>query len=182
MQQETFSCRLAGPQDLEELVRTRLLVLRAANGLAPDAPLPQVEAETRRYFAAGLQNGSVAAFLVEAQGEFAAAGGVSFYSVMPTCCTPTGQKAYIMNMYTAPAWRRKGIATALLDRLVMLCLDKGVTTITLEATAMGRPVYEKYGFVPQQNEMELPLATARQKAAAAQQEICVSSPRVQREK
>lgn len=148
--------RLAGPADLDELVRARLMVLRAANGLAPQAPLPQVEAETRRYFEEGLVTGSFAAVLVLAGGELAATGAVSFYEVMPTCHTPTGKKAYIMNMYTAPAWRRRGLATRVLDRLVRECRARGVDTITLEATAMGRPVYERYGFVPMECEMELP--------------------------
>ena len=100
--------------------------------------------------------GSFAAVLVLAGGELAATGAVSFYEVMPTCHTPTGKKAYIMNMYTAPAWRRRGLATRVLDRLVRECRARGVDTITLEATAMGRPVYERYGFVPMECEMELP--------------------------
>lgn len=32
---------------------------------------------------------------------------------------------------------------------------KGITSISLEATAMGRPLYEKYGFVKMNDEMEL---------------------------
>ena len=107
-----------------------------------------------------LRNGMIllvfAAVLVLAGGELAATGAVSFYEVMPTCHTPTGKKAYIMNMYTAPAWRRRGLATRVLDRLVRECRARGVDTITLEATAMGRPVYERYGFVPMECEMELP--------------------------
>ena len=37
-------------------------------------------------------------------------GGVSFFEVMPTYNNPSGTKAYIMNMYTKPEYRRKGIA------------------------------------------------------------------------
>ena len=32
---------------------------------------------------------------------------------------------------------------------------QGVSQITLEATEMGRPLYEKYGFVKMEDEMEL---------------------------
>lgn len=32
----------------------------------------------------------------------------------------------------------------------------GITVISLEATVMGRPLYEKYGFIKMNNEMELP--------------------------
>ena len=33
---------------------------------------------------------------------------------------------------------------------------RGVTAISLEATAMGRPLYERFGFVSMEHEMELP--------------------------
>jgi len=61
-----------------------------------------------------------------------------------------------MNMYTDPAYRRKGIAYRTLDLLVRDAKRLGVTAISLEATDMGRPLYEAYGFVPMNGEMELP--------------------------
>ena len=75
------------------------------------------------------------------------AGGVSYYRVMPTFHNPTGHCAYIMNMYVRPAYRRRGIATAMLDVLVADARRQGVGRIGLEATDMGRPLYERYGFI-----------------------------------
>lgn len=86
---------------------------------------------------------------------FVGAGGVSFYQVMPTYHNPTGRKAYIMNMYTAPEFRRRGIAFHTLDLLVKETKKQGVSQISLEATEMGRPLYERYGFVKMNDEMEL---------------------------
>ena len=74
---------------------------------------------------------------------------------MPTFHNPSGEKAYIMNMYTAPDYRRQGIALKTLDILVKDIKSKGITEISLEATDMGRPLYEKYGFVAADNEMTL---------------------------
>jgi ribosomal protein S18 acetylase RimI-like enzyme len=88
-------------------------------------------------------------------GPFVGAGGVSFYQVMPTYHNPTGKKAYIMNMYTAPEYRRHGIAIHTLDLLVKDVRKQGVSHIALETTEMGRPLYEKYGFVKIEDEMEL---------------------------
>ena len=59
-------------------------------------------------------------------------------------------------MYTRPGYRRKGIAYKTLDMLINAAKCKGITSISLEATAMGRPLYEKYGFVKMNDEMELP--------------------------
>ena len=87
--------------------------------------------------------------------NFIGAGGVSFYQVMPTYHNPTGKKAYIMNMYAAPEYRRQGIAIHTLDLLVKDVRKQGISQIALEATEMGRPLYEKYGFVKMEDEMEL---------------------------
>ena len=88
--------------------------------------------------------------------KLAGTGGVSYYRVMPTYHNPTGRKAYIMNMFTDPVYRRRGVALRTLDLLVRDAKSRGVTAIALEATEMGRPLYEKYGFVKMNGEMELP--------------------------
>lgn len=75
---------------------------------------------------------------------------------MPTYHNPCGKKAYIMNMYTLPEYRRRGIAAKTLDMLVKDAWNKGIRAISLEATDMGRLLYEKYGFVKMNAEMELP--------------------------
>ena len=63
----------------------------------------------------------------------------------------------IMNMYTRPEYRRRGIAYHMLDLLVRDAADRGIDAISLEATRMGRSLYEKYGFVKMNDEMELPV-------------------------
>lgn len=142
--------------DLDVLIRTRIDVLRAANQLSEDVDMSEVERQSRDYYAMALGDGSHAAYLVFAGDRFVGAGGVSFFQVMPTYHNPTGWKAHIMNMYTAPEYRRRGIAWSTLDLLVKEARERGVTAISLEATAMGRLLYEKYGFIPMKDEMELP--------------------------
>ena len=103
-----------------------------------------------------LKDGSHTAYLVFNGEKLAGTGGVSYYRVMPTYHNPTGRKAYIMNMFTDPTYRRRGVARRTLDLLVRDAKSRGVTAIALEATEMGRPLYEKCGFVKMNGEMELP--------------------------
>ena len=144
--------------DLDILTETRIEVLRAANRLDASADMTQVERATLAYYRSALADGSHTAYLVFDGDVFVGAGGVSYYAVMPTYHNPTGRKAYIMNMYTCPAYRRRGIAARTLDLLVQDARGRGVHAISLEATSMGRPLYEAYGFVPMTSEMELPEA------------------------
>ena len=114
-----------------------------------------MEKESYAYYRRALETGEHIAYLVYDNGAFVGAGGVSFYQVMPTYHNPTGKKAYIMNMYTAPEYRRQGIAIHILDLLVKDAKEQGVLQIALEATYMGRPLYERYGFAKMEDEMEL---------------------------
>lgn len=142
-------------EDIEELVRTRIIVLRAANKLSDDVDMSIVEQESYTYYKRALEVNEHIAYLVYDNDKFIGAGGVSFYQVMPTYHNPSGKKAYIMNMYTAPEYRRQGIAFHTLDLLIKDAKERGVSSIALEATDMGRPLYEKYGFVKMEDEMEL---------------------------
>lgn len=143
-------------EDIEILTETRIEVLRAANKLSGDTDMSAVEKQSYSYYQKALCNGSHIAYLVFDGNRFVGAGGVSFFQVMPTYHNLSGNKAYIMNMYTNPEYRRKGIAYKTLDMLIKDAKSRGVTAISLEATAMGRPLYEKYGFVEMKDEMELP--------------------------
>ena len=152
---KNYEYKKATIADIDELVRTRIIVLRAANKLSNDVDMSLVEKESYEYYKSALETGEHIAYLVYDNETFIGVGGVSFYQVMPTYHNPTGKKAYIMNMYTTPEYRRQGIAIHTLDLLVKNAREQDVAQIALESTDMGRPLYEKYGFVKMEDEMEL---------------------------
>ena len=147
--------RIATIDDIEILTKSRIEVLKAANKLTDDTDMFEVEKASRDYYLRALVDGSHTAVLVFDNDKFIGAGAVSYYQVMPTYHNPSGKKAYIMNMYTNPEYRRQGIAFRTLDILVNDAKKRGITQIYLEATDMGKPLYEKYGFTIMPSEMEL---------------------------
>lgn len=152
---ESLLYRRAGSHDRELLTRLRLEVLRAANGLEEDVDLSLTELESRRYYETCFPEDSHAAWLVFDGEEVVGTGAVSFYQVMPTYHNPSGKKAYIMNMYTRPDYRRRGIAYRVLELLTAEAEMRQIDAVTLEATAAGRPLYEAFGFTAMRDEMEL---------------------------
>lgn len=142
--------------DIEILTDIRIEVLRAANQLSEDVDMSEVKKQSYDYYKKSLADGTHTAYLIYDGDIVAGAGGISYYRVMPTYHNASGNKAYIMNMYTNPNYRRKGIAYKTLKLLVDDAREKGITHISLEATDMGRPLYEKFGFVKMIDEMELP--------------------------
>lgn len=147
--------RKADHSDLELLVQSRIQVLRAANNLSNDEDMSLVEKESLRYYHECFDDDSHTAYLVFDGDTFVGAGGISFFKVMPTFHNPSGKKAYIMNMYTSPLYRRQGIAYKTLDLLVQEAKSRGIDLISLEATEMGKPLYRMYGFAEMKDEMVL---------------------------
>ena len=62
MQEEirrAFRYKKAAIEDLDQLVQTRMIVLRAANELAENVDMTQVEKETKAYYKRALSTGEI---------------------------------------------------------------------------------------------------------------------------
>jgi len=76
----------------------------------------------------------------------AGCASMSFMRIMPTFSHPTGKRAHLMNVYTRSEYRRQGIAREMVNMLIDETWKRGATEISLDATKMGRPLYESLGF------------------------------------
>lgn len=74
-----FEYKKATVENIDELVRTRIIVLRAANKLSDDVDMSVVEKESYVYYKRALEIGEHIAYLVYDNEIFIGAGGVSFY-------------------------------------------------------------------------------------------------------
>jgi len=146
----------ADESDIKVLIKTRIQVLRGVNKLSDHIDISLLEKESYTYYENCFKEDSHVAFLAFDGDIFVGSGGICFYKVMPSYHNLLGKKAYIMNIYTNPEYRRRGIARNVLDSLIKEANDRGIFDISLEATSMGRPLYEKYGFVSAESDMELP--------------------------
>ena len=84
--------------------------------------------------------------MAEAGTEIVAISGLTLESQPPYAGNLSGRTAYIMNMYTKPAWRRKGIASDLLAEILEFLMKKKIEKVHLLATTQGKPIYEESGF------------------------------------
>lgn len=140
-----FIYKTATHQDIDILVTTRIEVLRAANKLADQVDMSEVAAQSRDYYEKALKDGSHTAILVYDKDQIIGAGGISYFRVMPTYHNPTGRKAYIMNMYTNPAYRQKRDCIPDAEFTGGGCKEQRIDAISLEATEMGRRCMKNSG-------------------------------------
>jgi GNAT superfamily N-acetyltransferase len=66
----------------------------------------------------------------------------------------------VVNVYTEPAWRGRGVARALMEALMDWATAAGFDRVVLHASDAGRPLYLSLGFVPS-NEMRWAAAEGR---------------------
>ena len=58
----------------------------------------------------------------------------------------TSPRPHVINVYTMPAWRHRGVARALMQELLTWAITAEVDRVTLNASAAARPLYEQLGF------------------------------------
>jgi GNAT superfamily N-acetyltransferase len=64
------------------------------------------------------------------------------------------RRGNVVNVYTADAWRRRGLARRLMDAILDWCRANSLDVVVLHASKDGRPLYDSMGFTAT-NEMRL---------------------------
>ena len=145
----------AGPGDLEELIRWRMEVLRDVF-----APLPEKDAEPLRkrnigyYKETFISGGHIACFAF-LDGVKVGCGGMCLQREMPSPDNPSGQCAYLMNIYTRPDYRGRGIGGAVVSFLIAEARKRQITKVYLEAAENAVRFYRELGFEPLEGYMKL---------------------------
>ncbi|MCR5251856.1 MAG: GNAT family N-acetyltransferase [Lachnospiraceae bacterium] len=136
--------KFATPDDMEQLMSSRLEMLKVVNDLDPAYEYSDEFVEcSREYF----KNGDQITVLALNGKRVIGCATICYICVMPTFSHPTGKRAHLMNVYTKKEWQRQGIALKMVSMLIEEAWKRGVTEISLDATEEGRPLYRKLGFV-----------------------------------
>ena len=145
--------RKATLDDIPVLIELRKKQL-IDEGIPPNA---KIDEELSNFFHETMNDHSLVEWVVEDNGTIIATAAIVFYRFLPTYTNVNNMKGYIANMYTREDYRKRGIATSLLDRLVAEAKARGIKKLWLGASTMGRPVYEKFGFKPMDRWLEMDL-------------------------
>ncbi|HZS75125.1 MAG TPA: GNAT family N-acetyltransferase [Ktedonobacteraceae bacterium] len=155
---DAISIRRATLQDVEALVPLRLALERESGHATQEQMLPDLRQAVYHYFLKALPTEAMLIWVAEASEQIVATSGLIFFQKPPSERNLSGLEAYILNMYTLPEWRGRGLATRLLQTLMDYIKQTEAHRIWMYATQDGRPIYEKAGFVlktRQTLEMEL---------------------------
>ena len=139
--------RPATPDDADELVRLRAIMLQTFND--PRSWNDDWRPSSRETLRQRLQGSSMAAFVVDrpdGTGLAACAVGI-IEERLGSPANPSGLVGYVFNVSTDPSYRRRGYSRACMEALLEWFRSHGVGTADLRASADGEPLYADLGFV-----------------------------------
>jgi GNAT superfamily N-acetyltransferase len=141
-------------EDASEVLRHRRLMFRDM-GYRDEAALDAMQATSEPFLLARMRDGAYRGWLAQtAEGRVAGGGGVLLHAWVTSPRDSNPMRAYLLNVYVYPEFRRKGVARRLMQEMVDWCRGQGFATVCLHASGEGRPLYESMGFAAS-NEMKL---------------------------
>lgn len=133
--------------DIQGLVDNRILFALELSGGQNEEAIQLLRNQMTNYFSNATMDNSCISFIAKCDDIVAGIGSVHIRVMPGNFKNPSGKWGYIMNMYTVPEFRRKGICKSILNLLVEEGKKMGVTAFELHATKDGEMVYIQEGFI-----------------------------------
>ena len=135
----------ANKNDIDELIRLRLAFIAEDSGALSNRQEQCIEEQLRDYFNRKLGKELIA--LVARDEECIVAVAYLLLMEMPANARlQNGLYGEVLNVYTLPQYRGKGLCTTLMQHLIEYGKKCGLGCIDLCATENGYPIYAKLGF------------------------------------
>jgi GNAT superfamily N-acetyltransferase len=141
--------------DIPEIAHQRRRMCEDMNYTDADILSAMVNA-TADYLKKAIPEGSFRSWLA-CDNDRVVAGGAVVISAWPAHAYDLEcRRATILNVYTEPQYRRRGIARQIMEAMIAWCKQEGFARVSLHASNQGRHLYESLGF-EDSNEMRLNL-------------------------
>jgi len=149
-----YQIRLGTRDDLPIVVHHRCAMFRDMGHNDPHW-LEEMANASRPWFEQKMAAGLYLSWFAISPDETVAGGtGLLLTEWPPSITDLASDRAMILNVYTEPAHRKRGLARWLVETTLTWCSENGIATVTLHASGDGRPLYTSLGFKPT-NEMRL---------------------------
>ena len=109
--------------------------------------LDRMAAMSERWLSGALSDGSYRGWVAEhGRGRVVGGGGVLLCPWPASPKDPCLRRAVILNVYTEPQFRHRGIARRIMITILEWVKEQGFASASLHASDEGRTLYEQLGF------------------------------------
>jgi GNAT superfamily N-acetyltransferase len=137
-----------GIEYLEMLVDLRMEFIKDIHPEVDNQLLEKIRKATLTYFSDLFKNNSYIGFIgVNNNGEIICTAGLLIYCLPPINNEKYRKIGHVLNFYTKPAYRKKGIGLKLMNYLKDTAAKEEINRLVLNSTKMGFSMYKKAGFL-----------------------------------
>jgi len=159
IEKEEIVYRRARANDAPDLVDYRVRFLNEQYNHPDDGATLVLRESLLEYFAKAIPSNHFIAWIAGYKGKIIATSGMVVWQIPARYGgVESGKLGYLLNFYTVPEARRRGISTRLLDELIKEAKLLGLKYLHLHASEDGISIYRKAGFAePRMPELVLKL-------------------------
>ncbi len=154
---ESFQIRLATASDADVIAWHRAQMFQDMGEVPPDL-FDALRAKSRAHLEVALTNRDYVGWLATvatSPATIVGGAGVALHNVLPHPLVSQdgetqiaeGRHGIILNVFTEPEWRRRGVAARLLERILDWARAEHLDRLVLHASKEGRTLYKHFGFV-----------------------------------
>lgn len=138
--------REIGTSEVETLTTYRIAYLTELQGEQSEEYQLKLRQELNDYFTQALAEKRFFAYLAELKGEILSFGAMVIKKIPGDFNQSSYLEGDILNMFTVPFARRKGISAMILQQLINEAKNRGISKISLHTSKDGEKLYRKFGF------------------------------------
>ena len=141
-----IALRSASIEDARTIAQHRRAMFRDM-GYKDDAALDSMTAKFLPWLEAKMASGDYLAWLAVTSGDVVVAGaGLWLMDWQTHMLGSSARRGNILNVYTEPEFRRRGLARRVTEAALDWCKGNGIDLVILHASPEGRGLYESLGF------------------------------------
>lgn len=140
----------ASKDDINELIRLRIAYMIDDFGGVSDHERECMEKQLPDYFNRKLGN-ELVVFIAKDDNRIVSVAYLHIIEMPANSILLNGLYGEVLNVYTEPEYRGKGICTQLIKKLIEYGKKRGLGRVDLSATKEGYPIYKKVGFVDKEH-------------------------------
>jgi len=138
--------REIGTNEVELLTTYRMAYLTEMQGERCEEYQIGLKNELNQFFTEALAENRFFAFLAQQEDEILSFGAMVLKKIPGDFNQSIYLEGDILNMYTVPFARRKGISAMILQELLIEARNRGVSKVSLHTSKDGEKLYRKFGF------------------------------------
>lgn len=139
---------------VNEFIDMRITLFKELGEVNENDDIISLSKSTKNYFLSNIGR-SLLCWGIKVDNKIVAIASLNLFYRIPYLENLSGKEGYILNIYTLPNYRQKGMAGKLLNTIIDYAKENGFGRLWLNSSEQGKSVYVRHGFETVDNVMEL---------------------------